>query len=137
MTQKGLDHMKEYRGFKQTSKTHWQKDNLGIDLTIAEDGTEVYSTTNKGKVSKVTFKSLESAINALVKEMPEDAVVSAIKEARERAGLSRVELERIVGIPHVTLQSWETNHRKCPDWVERLLIAEIERIGEAKKKLGV
>lgn len=49
----------------------------------------------------------------------------SIKEARERAGLTREELSIWLGIPYRTLQNWETGSRKCPDYVERLIVDKI------------
>lgn len=51
----------------------------------------------------------------------------SIKEARERAGLTREELSIWLGIPYRTLQNWETGSRKCPDYVERLIVDKIQQ----------
>ena len=51
----------------------------------------------------------------------------SIKEARERAGLTREELSIWLGIPYRTLQNWETGSRKCTEYVERLIVDKIHR----------
>lgn len=128
---------KEYRGFKVKKNSVWVKDNLTITMEVLDDGKEVYKVSNDGVERKRTYTSLDAAINGVLKETAPDAEISSIKAARESAGLSRAELEKLIGVPHITLCAWETNRRKCPEWAERLLIAEIERIGDAKKKLGI
>ena len=127
---------KEYRGFTVKDNV-WEKGKLKIEKEADESGAEVFATFKDGVRKKKVYKTLDGAINGLTKELAPDAEVSAIRAARESLGLSREEVERLIGIPHITLCSWETNHRKCPPWVERLLIAELNRISEAKKKLGV
>lgn len=54
--------------------------------------------------------------------------MSKIKEAREKAGITRNELSEHLEIPYRTLQNYETDTRKCPEWVEKLVVAEIERM---------
>ena len=55
-----------------------------------------------------------------------------IREARIDAGLTQQSMSDIMGIPKRTIEDWECNRRKCPDWCERLIIAEIARIKESK-----
>ena len=58
---------------------------------------------------------------------------SEIKNARIRAGLSRPEMHREMGIPVRTIENWEGGQRECPEWAERLIIAELERIAAKVK----
>ena len=51
-----------------------------------------------------------------------------IKEARQAAHLTQKELSERLNIPKRTIESWEEGTRKPPEYVERLIIAEIERI---------
>lgn len=44
-----------------------------------------------------------------------------IKEIREASGLSRAAFSRKYEIPIRTLESWEAEVRKCPDYVRKLL----------------
>lgn len=44
-----------------------------------------------------------------------------IKEIREKSGMSRAEFSRQYNIPVRTLEDWEYEKRKCPDYVENLL----------------
>lgn len=45
-----------------------------------------------------------------------------IKEAREFAGLTQVEVEEEFGVPVRSLQNWETETRQPPEYVEAYLI---------------
>lgn len=56
-----------------------------------------------------------------------------IKEARLRAGLSRPAMYRAMGVPVRTVEDWEAGRRKCPEWAERLIIAELNRIENRNK----
>lgn len=56
-----------------------------------------------------------------------------LKAARLRAGLTQKGLHEAMGIPRRTVQDWEAGKGKCPDWAERLVIAELDRIAERKK----
>lgn len=55
-----------------------------------------------------------------------------IKEAREAAGLSRSEMEKLFGIPHRTLQDWEYGKRQTPPWAEKLIIKKLEDMAMKK-----
>ena len=50
-----------------------------------------------------------------------------IKEARLAAGLTQEGLSKELGIPIRTIQDWESGRRNPPDYVERLIVAELER----------
>ena len=54
--------------------------------------------------------------------------MSKIKEARLSAGLTQEAMAEKLGIPKRTIQDWETKRRNPPDYVERLVIAELNRI---------
>lgn len=45
-----------------------------------------------------------------------------IKKIREFSGLSRAEFSRKYEIPVRTLENWEAGIRKCPEYVEKLLL---------------
>lgn len=53
-----------------------------------------------------------------------------IKEARKAAGLTQLEMAKVMGIPARTIQNWEGGQRKCPEWCEKLVVAELERIAK-------
>lgn len=55
-------------------------------------------------------------------------MTAKIKEARLRAGLTQEGVTKKIGIPRRTLQDWEAGRRKCPEWAERLIVNELERI---------
>jgi transcriptional regulator with XRE-family HTH domain len=48
--------------------------------------------------------------------------MKTIKEARIQYGLTQAQLSNITGIPHRTIQNWEGGQRKCPDYVEKMVI---------------
>lgn len=54
--------------------------------------------------------------------------MSKIKEARAAAGLSRAEMSRRFGIPLRTLENWDSGINSPPEWAEKLIIKELERI---------
>ena len=56
-----------------------------------------------------------------------------IKEARLAAGLTQQKMSDIMGIPKRTIENWETGQRTPSEWIERLVVAELERIKENKK----
>lgn len=47
--------------------------------------------------------------------------MNAIKEIRESMGMSRAEFSRVYNIPVRTLEDWEADKRKCPEYVVSLL----------------
>ena len=47
--------------------------------------------------------------------------MSEIREIREKTGMSRAEFSRAYNIPVRTLEDWEAEKRKCPDYVTKLL----------------
>lgn len=57
-----------------------------------------------------------------------------IRDARIQHGLTQQQLADLTGIPFRTIQNWEGGQRKCPDYVERLLLFYLEHtLGETKK----
>ena len=48
-----------------------------------------------------------------------------IKEARLNAGFTQKEVSDLLGIPLRTIENWETGKRKCPDYVERLVVDKL------------
>lgn len=49
-----------------------------------------------------------------------------IKEVRQKLNMTQQQLADITGIPFRTIQNWEGGQRKCPEYVERLLIYYLE-----------
>lgn len=58
--------------------------------------------------------------------------MSRIREARTDAGLTQQAMSDIMGIPKRTIEDWEAGRRSCPEWCERLVVAELARIKENK-----
>lgn len=52
--------------------------------------------------------------------------------AREAAGLSMAEMSRVMEIPYRTIQEWEAGRRKCPPYVERLVVKELNSMRESE-----
>ena len=50
-----------------------------------------------------------------------------IKEARIRYELTQKQLSEITGIPERTIQNWEGGQRKCPDYVEKMVLDTLEQ----------
>lgn len=48
-----------------------------------------------------------------------------IKKVREQVGMSQMEVSKLLGIPHRTLQAWEQGTRVPPEYVERLVAEKI------------
>ena len=53
-----------------------------------------------------------------------------IKEARQAAGLTQQGMSQLLGIPKRTIENWESGSRVPPEWAERLIVAELQRIKE-------
>jgi transcriptional regulator with XRE-family HTH domain len=56
-----------------------------------------------------------------------------IKEARKAAGLTQQQMSDEMGIPKRTIENWEAGSRSCPEWTEKLIVAELKRIKERKE----
>ena len=57
--------------------------------------------------------------------------MSKIKEARLKAGISQATMSKMMDIPKRTIEAWETDVRKPPLYVEKLVVAELTRIAES------
>jgi len=53
-----------------------------------------------------------------------------IKESRKSAGLTQQRMSDIMEIPKRTIEDWEAGRSNPPAYVENLVVAELERIGE-------
>lgn len=51
-----------------------------------------------------------------------------LKEARMCAGLTQAEMSERFEIPKRTIENWETGQRKCPVYVEKLIVEKLEEI---------
>ena len=60
----------------------------------------------------------------------DDSESKSIRQARHETGLSQEKISEITGIPRRTLQDWEAGKRTPPPYVERLVVAELERIAK-------
>ena len=59
--------------------------------------------------------------------------VNKIKEKRLELKLTQSQLAELSGIPFRTIQNWENGQRKCPEYVEKLLLFYLEN--KIKKEL--
>ena len=53
-----------------------------------------------------------------------------LKEARLAAGLTQQAMSDMLEIPKRTIEDWEAGKRKCPPYVERLVLKELKEIAE-------
>ena len=49
-----------------------------------------------------------------------------IKEIRVKYGLTQSQVSNITGVPFRSIQNWEAGVRKCPDYVEKMVVTMIE-----------
>lgn len=63
--------------------------------------------------------------------------MNKIKEARVAAGLSQQRMSDVMGIPRRTIENWEAGVNDPPEYVERLVIQELERLKKMKKMLKI
>lgn len=52
--------------------------------------------------------------------------MNKIKEARKKAGLTQEQMSEKMGIPKRTIQNWENGVTKPPEYVERLVVENLE-----------
>ena len=50
-----------------------------------------------------------------------------IKEARIKHGLTQQQLSNMTGIPKRSIENWEAGSRKCPEYVERMVVEHLEQ----------
>ena len=55
-----------------------------------------------------------------------------LKAARKAASLSQEACAAGLGVPTRTLENWEAGSRTPPDYVQRLVLAELARMAAAK-----
>jgi len=58
--------------------------------------------------------------------------MNKIKDKRIELGLTQQQLSDLTGVPFRTIQNWEIGQRKCPEYVERLLLFYLEHAVEKK-----
>lgn len=54
--------------------------------------------------------------------------IKLIKEYRQAAGLTQEEFSKLFDIPLDTVKNWDSGRRKPPEWAEKLIIKELERM---------
>lgn len=59
--------------------------------------------------------------------------MNKIKEARIAAGLSQRRMAEMMGIPRRTIENWESGVNTPPEYVERLVVQELERVKKIEK----
>ena len=50
-----------------------------------------------------------------------------IKETRIKHGLTQKQMSGLTGIPERTIQNWEGGQRKCPEYVEKMVLDMLEQ----------
>lgn len=58
--------------------------------------------------------------------------MNKIKEARIDTGMSRAEVARKMNIPYRTFENWENGTNYPKEYIEKLIIEEIKRVGGQK-----
>jgi transcriptional regulator with XRE-family HTH domain len=58
----------------------------------------------------------------IIDTLRKEVFTMTIKEARIQHGLTQTQLSQITGIPFRTIQNWEGGQRKCPDYVEKMVL---------------
>lgn len=53
-----------------------------------------------------------------------------IKETRIKHGLTIKQVSDLTSVPYRSLQNWEAGVRKCPDYVENMIVTMIEQKGK-------
>lgn len=56
----------------------------------------------------------------------------SVKKLREEAGMSQIQFIKYFDIPKRTVQSWEYEERKCPDYLLALMRYKLEKEGLIK-----
>lgn len=56
----------------------------------------------------------------------------SIKEERINTGLTQQQMADQMEIPKRTIEDWEAGRRKCPSYVERLIVKELREIADNK-----
>lgn len=54
--------------------------------------------------------------------------MTAIKDKRIELGLTQQQLSDITGVPFRTIQNWEGGQRKCPDYVEKMILDKLNQM---------
>ena len=54
--------------------------------------------------------------------------MKTIKSERIRLGLTQQQLAEITGVPFRTIQNWEGGQRKCPDYVEKMILDKLNQM---------
>ena len=58
------------------------------------------------------------------------------KELREASGMNKTDFGKYFGIPFRTIQNWEREERKCPDYLLELMKYKLEKESILNKKSG-
>lgn len=58
-----------------------------------------------------------------------------IRDARKAAGLTQQKMADMMDIPKRTIEDWESERSTPPSYVEKLVIAELERIGKMMNEI--
>lgn len=53
--------------------------------------------------------------------------MTSIKSERIKLGLTQHQLSEITGVPFRTIQNWEGGQRKCPTYVEKMILDKLNQ----------
>lgn len=54
--------------------------------------------------------------------------ISKIKEARIKHGLTQKQVSDITGVPLRSIENWEAGVRKCPNYVEKMVVTMLDQM---------
>lgn len=54
--------------------------------------------------------------------------MNKLKQIRLEKNMTQHEFSEFIGVPFRSIQNWETGQRKCPEYVEKLLIDKLTQI---------
>ena len=63
--------------------------------------------------------------------------MKTIKSERIRLGLTQQHLSEIIGVPFRTIQNWEGGQRKCPDYVEKMILDKLNQMFDQPDYKGI
>ena len=55
------------------------------------------------------------------------------KELRLQSGMNQTQFSKFFGIPRRTIQNWEAEINKCPDYLLELIVYKLEKEGIKKE----
>ena len=77
---------------------------------------------NKSEERGIKFSAVPT------KNRKELTTMNNIKSERIRHNLTQEQVSNITGVPVRTIQNWESGIRKCPDYVEKMILDKLNQM---------